>query len=146
MHILVYLVTIISLISCGGNRSNYTNIDGNKNTLQADSISNKQSIPDGLKKLVKAYPDFLDSADENHLYWKDQTIMDWDDGTPNKTHDEKLDNPDLEDMMSQVYVKGVNWDSPPAEDFEPGRIRYEPFFKKMYGSVFRKLCRRTLLP
>lgn len=134
MHILAYLVTIISLISCGGNRPNYTNIDGNKNTFQEDRNPGQRNIPDGLKKLVKAYPDFLDSADENRLYWKDQTVIEWDDGIQNKTHDEKLDSPDLEDMMSQVYVKGANWDSPPAEDFEPGRIRYEPFFKKMYGS------------
>jgi hypothetical protein len=45
-----------------------------------------------------------------------------------------LDNPDLEDMMSQKYTKGSDWGEPPAENFEPGRIRYEPFFTKMYGS------------
>jgi hypothetical protein len=50
-----------------------------------------------------------------------------------KSHDEKLDNPDLEDMLSQEYKAGRDWDSPPAENFEPGRIRYEPFFEKMYG-------------
>jgi hypothetical protein len=37
-------------------------------------------------------------------------------------------------MMSQEYVPGENWDEPPAENFEPGRIRYEPFFEKMYGA------------
>lgn len=92
------------------------------------------NIPIGLQKLLKAYPDLLDSADENTLYWKDGTAMIYDDGIPNKTHDEKLENPDLEDQMSQQYTKGADWDEPPAENFEPGRIRYEPFFKKMYGN------------
>lgn len=92
------------------------------------------TIPAGLQKLLAAYPDFLDRADENTLYWKDGTAMTYDDGIQNKTHDEKLDNPDLEDMMSQQYPKGKDWNPPPEENFEPGRIRYEPFFKKMYGS------------
>lgn len=138
MNLLIYILTFFSFYSCNQNKSNYTNIDANKNTFPADSLSvnanYRRSIPDGLKKLLKAYPDFLDSADENNLYWKDQTVMQWDDGIANKTHDEKLDNPDLEDMMSQKYVKGADWDLPPAEDFEPGRIRYEPFFTRMYGS------------
>ena len=85
-------------------------------------------IPAGLQKLLKAYPDFLEKADENNLYWKDGTVMVWDDGIENKSHDEKLDNRDIEDMLVQNYVKGDQWEIPPPENFEPGRIRYEPFF------------------
>ena len=44
----------------------------------------------------------------------------------------ELDNPDLEDMMSQEYALG-DLLKEPEENFEPGRIRYEPFFRKMYG-------------
>jgi D-alanyl-D-alanine carboxypeptidase len=136
MNLIVYILTLFSLVSCSENRSNYTNNDANNITLSADSISDaqKKSIPEGLLKLVKAYPDFIEKADENNLYFKDGTVIEWDDGVTGKTHDEMLDSPDLEDMMQQKYVKGANWDSPPAENFEPGRIRYEPFFKKMYGS------------
>ena len=100
------------------------------------SISNadlSENIPEGLKKLLKAYPDFLDSAGEKTLYWKDGTEMIYDDGIENKSHDEKLDNPDLEDMMSQEYIQG-DIPNDPAENIEPGRIRYEPFFRKMYGN------------
>lgn len=93
----------------------------------------KQEIPTKLQKLVNSYPDFLDSANENNLYWKDGTVMIYDDGKI-KSHDEMLDDPDIEDMLSQDYVKGENWESPPSENYEPGRIRYEPFFLKMYGS------------
>lgn len=94
----------------------------------------KVEIPEKLQKLVRTYPAFLDSAGENNLYWKDGTVMIYDDGINNKTHDEKLDDPDIEDMLSQEYVKGDKWELPPAENYEPGRIRYEPFFLKMYGS------------
>lgn len=134
MNLILYIVAIFSIFSCGEYKPNYSNNDVNKNTIPADSLAVKNEIPVGLQKLLKAYPDFLEKADENNLYWKDGTIMQWDDGIEGKSHDEKLDNPDLEDMMSQVYVKGSNWDSPPPENFEPGRIRYEPFFKKMYGN------------
>jgi len=103
-------------------------------TNAKNNVTASKNIPPGLQKLLKAYPDLLDSADENTIYWKDGTAMAYDDGITNKTHDEKLDNPDLEDQMSQEYTIGANWGEPPAENFEPGRIRYEPFFKKMYGN------------
>lgn len=90
-------------------------------------------IPVKLQKLINAYPDFLDSADENNIYWKDGTVMIYDDGIKNKTHNDMLDNPDIEDMLSQNYIKGNDWEKPPAVNYEPGRIRYEPFFLKMYG-------------
>ena len=94
----------------------------------------KKIIPEGLSRLLKAYPEFLDSADENTLYWKDGTAMIYDDGISGKSHDEMLDKPDLEDMMSQKYVKGSDWENPPDENYEPGRIRYQSFFTKMYGN------------
>lgn len=125
MNLLIYILTFLSLFSCNENktenytenRSNYTNSEINNKKIHADSVKDNNNIPEGLRKLLNAYPDFLESADENTLYWKDGTKMQWDDGIQNKTHDEKLDNPDLEDMMSQKYVKGSNWDSPPAEKF-----------------------------
>ncbi len=159
MNLLIYIITFFSLFSCNNsdNRSNFKNNDLNKTNNElnkkvnsTDTLKNNSNIPDGLKKLLSAYPDFLESADENNLYWKDGTKMQWDDGIQNKTHDEMLDNPDLEDMMSQKYVKGSDWGSPPAEDFEPGRVRYEPFFTKMYGSssgeVQRNLVNVKWLP
>jgi peptidoglycan LD-endopeptidase CwlK len=126
LTVLLLSVMLFTGINCG--ESNSKEKTAIKN-VQVDSIK----IPGGLKKLLKAYPEFLEKADENKLYWKDGTVMLYDDGQ-SKTHDEKLDNPDLEDMMSQEYVPGENWSEPPAENYEPGRIRYEPFFQKMYGS------------
>jgi peptidoglycan LD-endopeptidase CwlK len=94
--------------------------------------SDSTKIPIGARKLVEAYPDFLDSTDGKYIYWKDGTKMLYDDGRK-KTFDEMLDDADLEDQMSQEYVMGDDFEKPPAENFDPGRIRNEEFFKKMYG-------------
>jgi hypothetical protein len=123
-------------ISNETNKDNTSAVKKNSDNSENASINDNNhnlNIPAGLTKLLKAYPDFLDHADSNHIFWKDGTSMIWDDGNK-KSHDEMLDNPDLEDMMSQSYKKGNDWDNPPKNNFEPGRIRYEPFFKKMYGS------------
>ena len=119
----IFISLIISLFSCN-NTSHET--AGNNNEIHKD-------IPDGLRKLVQAYPDFLDSADENNLYWKDGTVMIYDDGRQ-KSYQELLDDADLEDQMSQHYGKGDDWENPPPKNFEPGRIRNEEFFRKMYGN------------
>lgn len=135
MMIIFRLMIFVLFVSCNLNKSNYTNIETNKNVLNDSSNKFRQTIPQGLRKLVAAYPDFLDSADEHNLYWKDGTTMQWDDGIGTKSHEEKLESPDLEDMMSQKYTAGADWNTPLEENFEPGRIRNEAFFKKMYGST-----------
>lgn len=103
--------------------------------IASEEIKHPDStFQNGMNDLVKAYPEFLDSASGNTIYWKDGTEMIYDDGIENKSHDEMLENPDLEDMMHQIYDRGFEENIPPPENFEPGRIRYEPFFLKMYGN------------
>lgn len=131
LYIIIFICVLI-LLSCGKNDRSNVFSDVVKKSIKDSSHTTSKNIPLGLQKLLKAYPDFLERADSNHLYWKDGTVMLYDDGKE-KSHDEMLDNPDLEDMLSQEYTAGSDWDSPPAEDFEPGRVRYEPFFQKMYG-------------
>jgi len=145
---IIILICIILFLSCGKNDRTNVYSDVVKKSSK-DSSYNTKNIPIGLQKLLKAYPDFLEKADSNHLYWKDGTIMIYDDGKI-KSHDEKLDYPDLEDMLSQEYTEGSDWDSPPPENLEPGRIRYEPFFEKMYGNseseVKKNLVTITWIP
>ncbi|MBS1516757.1 MAG: M15 family metallopeptidase [Bacteroidetes bacterium] len=129
---------ITGYVKCSDKSKEHTTV----HLERADSSG--KSIPAGLQKLLNAYPEFLDHADENNLYWKDGTVMIYEDGIKDKTHDEKLDNPDIEDMMSQKYVKGSNWEEPPAKDYEPGRIRYEPFFLKMYGNSSSEVKRNLV--
>jgi hypothetical protein len=100
------------------------------------SLFNKQplnnNIPAAAQKLIKAYPAFISSYTDNYLIFKDGTKLLWDDGIANKTDQQLLNNPDLKDMFKQAYPKGTQ-KSVPAKNFDPGRIRNEAFFKKIYG-------------
>lgn len=86
-----------------------------------------------LTALLRAYPDVLLSAAGNELVWKDGTVMIYDDGVPDKSFRALLESPDLEDQMSMAYPRGKA--AVPAENHDPGRVRCEPFFLKMYGST-----------
>jgi hypothetical protein len=59
--------------------------------------------------------------------------MPYDDGRVSKSFNELLERPDLEDQMFLAYPAGAPASYRPPKDFDPGRIRYEPFFRKMYG-------------
>jgi hypothetical protein len=86
------------------------------------------------KKIIQAYPAFFDSLTHGeYLHWKDGTRMVFDDGNINKTHAQLINHPDVEDQFYYSYPKGSDFSPPPELYSDPGRIRYEPFFKKMYG-------------
>jgi hypothetical protein len=90
------------------------------------------AIPTSAKKLISTYPDLVSGYADNYLIFKDKSKMLWDDGIKNKPWESVLDNPDLKDMFLQKYTAG-KLNELPVKDFEPGRIRNEAFFKKMYG-------------
>jgi hypothetical protein len=87
---------------------------------------------DLMRRLVAAYPDFLAGYEDNAIVWRDGTRMRFDDGRE-KTFKERLTDPDLEDQFYADYPRGLRG-VPPLENIDPGRVRYEPFFKKMYGN------------
>ena len=91
------------------------------------------SLPAGIRCLLAAYPDHLCGGGPNHIEWCDGTRMPYDDGRRKRDHQARLAAADLEDQMSQRYPVGDRSFGPPARDYDPGRIRYEPFFRKMYG-------------
>ena len=89
----------------------------------------------GLKKLLIAYPrTFLDATD-NSIIWPDGTEMVYDDGYLFKSYYDMLKNADLEDMMKQEYISGSRIKFPLPKNYNPGVVRYEPFFFKMYGQT-----------
>jgi hypothetical protein len=92
------------------------------------------SVPPTAQKLIKCYPDFIAGFADNHLIFKDGGKLIWDDGIKNKSFKDLLEKPDVKDMFSQTYTTGT-LKSPPAKNFDPGRIRNEPLFLKMYGST-----------
>jgi len=94
------------------------------------------------KKFLNAYSDFIDTLDNNKLTMKTGQVFIWDDGK-DKSFDEKFNNADIEDIVSQEYLAGRDWNSPPALNFSPGRIRNTEFLKSIYGSTeseVRKNC------
>ncbi|WP_020178297.1 M15 family metallopeptidase [Methylopila sp. M107] len=84
---------------------------------------------DGVDRLIRAYPDQLDRRDGNELIWKDGARMTIDDGVK-KSREDLLAKPDIDDMFAYPYPTGFP-KTPP--DADPGRIRNEAFFKKLYG-------------
>jgi hypothetical protein len=86
----------------------------------------------GLDALVAAYPDFLASHDDNELIWKDGTRTAVSDGRTGKSFDQLLDDPDIKDEFAFPYPLGAEVKAPGVNE-DPGRIRNEPFFLKMYG-------------
>ena len=90
-------------------------------------------IPEGLTRLLAAYPDSLMQVKEaNVLVWKDGTEMVYDDGLASKDYDTLLNRACLKDQMLMPYP--VGWPPRlPEPNQDPGRIRCETFFKKMYG-------------
>ncbi len=89
-------------------------------------------IRDRLDALVAAYPEHLISHDGKHITWSDGSKMPISDGRTDKTFQELLNAPDIDDMFAFPYRAGSK-PSAPRVNHDPGRIRYEPFFTKMYG-------------
>jgi hypothetical protein len=85
-----------------------------------------------LEILIAAYPNHLDRHEAGVLVWKDGTRMPFDDGRGPKDFHTLLDKPSLKDQFHWPYPPGP-LAAPPAFQTDPGRVRYEPLFTRMYG-------------
>lgn len=83
-------------------------------------------------RLLAAYPEHLQGIESGTLVWRDGTRMPLDDGKGEKSFQDWLDDPDIEDMLSVPYAAG-DLAVPPPRDFDPGRARNKAFFDKVYG-------------
>jgi len=90
-----------------------------------------------LEHLKQAYPKSICSVDQNHIYWADGDSMLVDTQPSNRTPEEILNNPFFLDQIRDIhYQPGIPTDPEQyAPQDDPGRIRYEPFFRKMYGET-----------
>lgn len=86
--------------------------------------------PDGARRLIAAYPDFISGYEDGQLVLTDGTRMIYDDGRE-KTFEEKLDDADPEDMFAFDYDQTA---TEPEYLQDAGRSRCEALFKKMYGN------------
>jgi hypothetical protein len=90
-----------------------------------------------LITIFKTYPNYLkrvECTDQNHIYlvMRDGTKILYEDHI-SKTFNDKLNNPDIEDMLFQVYPLGKP-ENKTQPDYDPGRIRVNTFFNCVYGS------------
>ncbi|MBA3660331.1 MAG: M15 family metallopeptidase [Gammaproteobacteria bacterium] len=99
------------------------------------SFANYNKKSDDILNLQRVYSTYIQAIDAENILWRDGTKMPIGDSQPNKSSAEKLDHPSLLDQVHDVhYEAGKPNDHAtfnPQDD--PGRIRYEPFFRKMYG-------------
>ena len=97
-----------------------------------------------MDALVASYPDHLKGHEGNDIVWKDGTRMPFDDGKPGKPFPQLLDSPSLKDMFYMPYKLG-DAGLRPERDTDPGRVRYEPFFTKMYGDCRKRETAKSMV-
>jgi len=126
------------VMGCGGQTSNSQhNNQTNGSLSQNEKITSTKgdndetdAIPENVRKIMKAYPDFHITFRDNQLVFPDGTTIIYDDGKE-KSFVEKLDDCDVEDMFSMTYDRTVTL---PAYLSDCGRGRSEQLYKKMYGN------------
>lgn len=104
-------------------------------------------IETDLSCLLEAYPDHITAihvgtGNKVYIVMKNQRKILYDDLKP-KDFEEKLNHPDLEDMLSQIYPAGQ-----PVEvvqpDCDPGRFRVKEFFDSIYGATPQEVNRNLV--
>jgi hypothetical protein len=91
-----------------------------------------KGMPSEVKKLMSAYPDQMLEFSNNQIVFCDSSRMLFDDGKE-KSAEDLLKNPDIQDMFFYPYSKGEI--GKPEKSRDAGRIRNDDFFKKMYGKT-----------
>jgi len=81
---------------------------------------------------IEGYPNLIASADDNAIVLKDGTRFPYRTDDSKSSWDEKINHADLATQIEQHYDAG-GYDTPPPYLFDPGRLRYQPFFQALYG-------------
>jgi len=137
-----------------GNRSNLRRIAraaGAACIILSVSPGNAQDsygVPPGdikarLDRLVNAYPDWISRHDSEFLFLKDGTKYAISDKRTNKTFEELLETPDIDDMFFVPYPAGTK-PQQPAKNSDPGRVRFAPLFVAMYGDCTKNEVTKKL--
>jgi len=85
-----------------------------------------------LDRLARAYPDWIASVSSDYVVLKNGAKFAVSDHRTDKTFEELIERPDIDDMFYVPYPAGSEPQQPP-KNFDPGRVRYEPLFVAMYG-------------
>jgi hypothetical protein len=90
-----------------------------------------------LHRLVDAYPEWIADRTDEYLIIKNGAKFSISDHKIDKSFNELLEHPDIDDMFYAQYPSGES-PEPPTKNHDPGRVRYEPLFSAMYGD-----CRKN---
>ena len=96
------------------------------------SVKIEQSISKEVEQLMSAYPALITGFEDNYIVFADSSKMLFDD-RKEKSSEELLKNPDVQDMFTYSYPIGEI--GVPEKFHNPGRIRNDEFFKTIYGKT-----------
>jgi hypothetical protein len=100
-------------------------------------------IAQRLAALVRAYPEVIAGVEGEVLVLRDGARLRISDGRTDKSFDELLEKPDIDDMFYAAYPAGAA-PHPPDKNFDPGRVRFEPLFVAMYGDCKKNEVTRRM--
>ena len=103
------------------------------------------SADPALDALVGAYPDHLISHDQDSVTWTDGTVMSVAGTRKERSFQELLNAPSILDQFAIPYRLGMKFKAPALNE-DPGRIRNETFFAKMYGDCRKGEVVKLLKP
>jgi hypothetical protein len=134
--ILILLLACILLNACTKAQTQTQQID----SVQINSLPAKveKSILQEVERLMSAYPAQIIGFRNNYVMFSDSSRLLFDDGKQ-KSAEELMKNPDLQDMFAYSYPQGKA--GIPAKFQDAGRIRNDDFFKKMYGETAAEVQR-----
>lgn len=85
-----------------------------------------------MAALVAAYPEQVARYEAGMLVWRDGMRMAVGEPRPQLSYRQRIATATLWDQVSQRYFVGWPYEKP-KRDFDPGRLRCESFFAKVYG-------------
>jgi hypothetical protein len=131
------IVLVFLVISC--NREGKVNAERTVKLIETKTNSN---IDSNIKNLIDNYPQ-IEKIENNLILFKDGSKMIYNDGK-NKSFNELIAKPDVEDQFFYKYSDTKNNSSPPNKNNDPGRIRNEEFFKKIYGNSKKEVSENLI--
>ena len=132
--VLLLFISVCVFVVLGASNGHYAVLACSKVKKASVSVkTDADTIPVCIAKYLRAYPDKITGATRNSIIWSDGTAMIFDDGRV-KSFEGLLDSADLEDQVCAMPYPLDSVFSNPKKNQDPGRVRCEPFFLKMYGS------------
>ena len=89
-------------------------------------------IKEYLDRLIIYYSGAVSGYDNEFLTLKNGMKFRISDNRADKTFQDLLENPDIDDMFYAPYPAGAV-PKQPEKNIDPGRVRFEPLFVAMYG-------------